>query len=287
MKPVELYERIGYKKLMVVSLVILAACLASLVFRYHSTGEFFSKGVDLQGGIQLSIDTNQSVDSSSLESYLKPIFGDVAVRTTTSIGGNSVLIMAGEEVDEDSLLSEVQKYGLDTTTYSFEKIEASLGESFFVQSRTAITVAFLFMGAVVFIIFRKPVPSFAVILCAFSDIVSTIAAMNLFGISLSLASFAALLLVIGYSVDTDILLTTKMVKRNDIPMEERISGAFKTGITMTMTTLVALSALYLVSGATAIGDITSVLIIALLFDLPYTWLTNMGIVRWWVEKRSD
>ncbi len=286
MKWFESYEKIGYKKLMIVSLLILAACLASILFKYQTTGEFFSRGVDLKGGIQLTIETGQSVDSTGLENYLKPIFGDITVRTTVGIGSNSVLIIADENVERERLLEEIEKYGLDTTTNSFQKIEASLGESFFIQSRNAIILAFIFMGIVVFFIFKKLVPSISVILSAFSDIVSTIAVMNLIGASLSLASFAALLLVIGYSVDANILLTTKMIKRKDLLVEERVSSAFKTGLTMTATTLVALFALYVVSGATAITDIAIVLIIALLLDLPYTWITNMGLVRWWVEKRG-
>lgn len=286
MKLFESYEKIGYRKLMVLSLVILAVCLASLLFKYQTTGEFFSRGVDLRGGIQLTIETGQNVDSTGLENYLKPIFGDVTVRTTVGIGSNSVLIIADENVEKEKLLEEIEKYGLDTTTNSFQKIEASLGESFFIQSRTAIILAFIFMGIVVFFIFRKLVPSISVILSAFSDIISTIAVMNLVGASLSLASFAALLLVIGYSVDANILLVTKMIKRKELPVEERVSSALKTGLTMTATTLAALFALYLVSGATAITDIATVMIIALLLDLPYTWMTNMGIVRWWVEKKG-
>jgi len=286
MKLSGLYEKIGYKKLMILSLLLLVVCIVSLLWNYQTKGEFFAKGIDLQGGTQLAIDTNQKVDAAELEARLKPIFGDVSVRTTISVGSNSILIKANENVEKEKLLEEVKNYGIDVSSYSFQKIEASLGESFFIQSRTAVIIAFIFMAFTVFFIFRSFVPSVAVILCAFSDIVSTIAVMNWIGASFSLASFAALLLIIGYSVDTDILLTTKLIKRKEDSILNRSFAAFKTGITMTTTTLVALLALYLISGATAIGDIATILIIALLLDMPYTWITNMGIVRWWMEKKG-
>ncbi|HDI02881.1 MAG TPA: protein translocase subunit SecF [Candidatus Aenigmarchaeota archaeon] len=281
-----LYEKIGYKKLTVIPLIFLALCLGFLFYHYQQTGEFFSKSIDLRGGAQLTIDTNRQVDASDLEAYLKAKFGDVRVRTTVGINGNSVLIRVDEHVDKEKLLEEIEKYGLDTSHHSFEKIGASLGKSFFAQSTTALVVAFIFMGLVVFVIFRNFVPSIAVIWCAFSDIVCTIAVMQMLDMPLSLASFAGLLLVLGYSIDTDILLTTRVIKRREGNIKERCKNAFKTGITMTLTSLVAFTSLYLVSGATALREIATVLIIALLIDVPNTWLTNLGILRWWAEKRG-
>ena len=104
--------------------------------------------------------------------------------------------------------------------------------------------------------------------------------------SMSLASFACLLLVLGYSIDTDILLTTRVIKRREGSVTKRCKGALKTGLTMTTTSLVAFVSLYLVSGAAALGEVASVLIIALLIDIPNTWLTNLGILRWWAEKKG-
>jgi len=283
---IDTYKRIGYKKLMVLPIIFLIFCIGFLIINYQSTGEFFSRGVDLRGGTQLTIDTPQNVDSSSLEAYLKPIFGDVQARTTIGIGSNNILVRCDENVDKEMLLEEVENYGIDTTSHSFEQIGSALGESFFIQSRTALILAFIFMGFVVFFVFLCFVPSIAVIWCAFSDIVCTIAVMQIFGMSISLASFAGLLLVLGYSIDTDILLTTRIIKRREGTVVDRTKGAFKTGITMTTTTLVTLIVLYFVSGATAIREITSILIIALLIDVPNTWLTNLGILWWWSDRKG-
>ena len=74
------------------------------------------------------------------------------------------------------------------------------------------------MGLVVFIYFRTLVPSLAVILAAFSDIVVTLAIFNLTGEKLSTAGVAAFLMLIGYSVDTDILLNTRVLKKLKLPI---------------------------------------------------------------------
>ena len=78
------------------------------------------------------------------------------------------------------------------------KIQSSqFGESFFTDTLIAIIIAFLFMGIIVFIYFRKFAPSLGVVLSAFSDIIITVAVINLLEIRLSTAGVAAILMIIG------------------------------------------------------------------------------------------
>jgi preprotein translocase subunit SecF len=84
------------------------------------------------------------------------------------------------------------------------------------------------MGLVVFFYFRSIAPSLAVILEAFSDIIVTLAIFNLTGIKLSTAGIAAFLMLIGYSVDTDILLSTRVLKRKDGTVMERWQSKYAT-----------------------------------------------------------
>jgi preprotein translocase subunit SecF len=146
------------------------------------------------------------------------------------------------------------------------------------------------MSITVFIIFRNFVPSMAVILAALSDIIIAIGGMSLLGIPLSLASVAGLLMLIGYSVDTDILLTTRVLKRREGTVTERALDAMKTGLTMAAAAIGSMAALYLVvvlfiPYANVLADIAAVLIIGLLADVLATWLMNLGILRWYMEAR--
>jgi preprotein translocase subunit SecF len=115
--------------------------------------------------------------------------------------------------------------------------------------------------------------------------------MDVFGVALTLGTVAALLMLIGYSVDTDILLTTRLLKRKG-ELNEKIIDAMKTGLTMTTTTLAALLALFIVSSGSVmsfiridiIRDISVVLIFGLIADIVNTWMTNVGILRLYIEK---
>ena len=134
--------------------------------------------------------------------------------------------------------------------------------------------------------FKSSIPSIAVIFAAVSDIIITLAIVNLLGIKLSTAGIAAFLMIIGYSVDTDILLTTRMLKRKEGSLNERIIQAMKTGMTMTLTTLAVVTLALIFSQSSTIQQIMLILLIGLLVDIINTWIQNVGILRWYLEKHG-
>lgn len=127
-------------------------------------------------------------------------------------------------------------------------------------------------------------PSAAVILAAASDIIVTLAIVNLLGIKISGAGIAAFLMLVGYSVDTDILLSTRVLKRLEGTIHDRIVGAFKTGMTMMVTSIVAALIGLLVSQSDTIRQIMLIILIGLLVDIVNTWLQNAGIIRIYAER---
>ena len=141
------------------------------------------------------------------------------------------------------------------------------------------------MGIVVFIYFKTFAPSMAVILAALSDIVVTLGVFNLTGIKLSTAGIAAFLMLIGYSVDTDILLSTRVLKRKEGSVMDRVYSAMKTGLTMSATTLSAVLIALIFVQSEIVKQIMIILFIGLLVDLIMTWIQNVGILRLYLEKK--
>ncbi|MEM3400215.1 MAG: hypothetical protein QXP42_05275 [Candidatus Micrarchaeia archaeon] len=172
-------------------------------------------------------------------------------------------------------------------TYSFKDITPSLSEFFLKTATIVIVTSFLLSALVVFLIFRSFVPSLAVIIGVFSDIITALGAMGLFGIPLTLPSFAALLMLIGYSLDTNVLLTTRVLKRSEGNARQRAYETLKTGLTMTSTAIVSFSVLLLLSIITHIPtyyQIASVAVSGLFGDIMATWLVNAPIILSYAEK---
>ncbi|PIO00876.1 preprotein translocase subunit SecF, partial [Candidatus Pacearchaeota archaeon CG09_land_8_20_14_0_10_30_9] len=133
------------------------------------------------------------------------------------------------------------------------------------------------------------IPSMAVILSAFADILMTLAVVDLFGLKMSTAGIVAFLMLIGYSVDTDILLTIRVLKRDEDPLNTRLLGALKTGLTMTLTSFFAiLAALFIVqSFSVVLTQIFIILVLGLFFDMLNTWITNVSILKWYAEHKEN
>jgi preprotein translocase subunit SecF len=167
-----------------------------------------------------------------------------------------------------------------------------LSISFFVFSSFYLANTFVVIFSILFILLgiylKDSIPSFSVILSATLDIFMTLTFVNFLGINLSTAGIVAFLMIIGYSVDTDILLTTKMLKRTRGTVNHRIFGALKTGMTMTLTTLLSVGfALVVVrSFSDVLAQIFTILLIGLFFDLINTWITNVSILKWHMERRK-
>ena len=95
------------------------------------------------------------------------------------------------------------------SSYSFQQTTPTLGRFFLSQLRNIIITAFILVFIVVFLIFRSLAPSVTVVFGAANDLIVALGAMGLFGIPLGVPSIAALLMLLGYSIDTDALTRDK------------------------------------------------------------------------------
>ena len=280
-----------YKALLFFSVTILIIAIIILSVNYAKTGDLFQKGVTLKGGLTITIPVEKSYNMQEIEQKLSSKFpkADISVREITEAGSPKAIIIEAADVKSEELIKELPQTGLQVKEgdYSVESMGSSLGARFFQQTIKALIFAFIAMAIVVLFTFRAIVPSMFVILAAFSDITCTLAVTVLLGMKLSTAGIAAFLMLIGYSVDTDILLTTKVLKRKREggTIFERTIGAMKTGVLMSLTSLVAAFAGYVLSQSDVIKQIMIIITIGLLIDMIMTWFQNASILRWWMEKK--
>ncbi len=132
------------------------------------------------------------------------------------------------------------------------------------------------------------IPSFAVILSAFADIAMTVAVVDMVGLNLSIAGVIAFLMLIGYSVDTDILLTSRLLKDKEGKVNQRMWSAFKTGMTMTLTSVAAvgISLAIIYNFSDTLRQIFTIIMIGLGFDIVNTWFTNASMLKWYMEVKK-
>lgn len=188
---------------------------------------------------------------------------------------------------QNSLISELSLG--ENVEFQQREISPTLGAASFSGILQISIIGFILLTIVIFIAFRQIVPSIAIIQSMIFDIFAGLTGMAILGIPLSLTTMPALLLLIGYSVDTDIMLSSRLLKERSGTAGQRATVSMKTGLTMTGTTLAALSSMIIISyfyQIDIIYHISAILFFGLIGDLISTWLINAPILLWFLEGKK-
>jgi preprotein translocase subunit SecF len=269
------------KQMVIIPLILLVLALISVGYSMYTTGLPVHPGIDFSGGTAVTVFTTDSQDQISAYFVGYPLEG-------IEPGINNGYYLKFGNMPDAQLQSLTAKISERYPDAKIDQIGESFGKTLQSQAVLALIFSFIGMAIVVFVSFRTFVPSVAVVLSAFADIVMTAGVMNLIGLTLTLNTVAALLMLIGYSVDSDILLTMRTLKRQG-KLEDKLAGAFRTGIIMTSTAIAAVAAMWVVSWwgqVETINQIATVLLIGLVFDILNTWLTNAGIIKWYITRKG-
>jgi preprotein translocase subunit SecF len=274
------------KKIMLIPIVIIALALISLGVTYIGTGTPVHLGIEFTGGTLVTI---PAIDS---EQAVREKFAGYPLADATKVGSQYQIQFGPMSDSEYSNLAKLvnSQYQNADIQYMGPIYSQALQE----QAASYIPLSFILMAIVVFVVFREPIVSLLVVISALADILIAAASMNITGISLSLGTVAALLMLIGYSVDTDILLSMRVLKRKGT-VDEKIVGAMGTGLMMTGTSISAVLALIIVSNLlylvtpsfsriNIIADISTVLLFGLIADIFNTWITNAQSLRWYMNR---
>ncbi|MFH1285526.1 MAG: hypothetical protein ABIH99_03000 [Candidatus Micrarchaeota archaeon] len=145
----------------------------------------------------------------------------------------------------------------------------------------------LLIALIAILVIFGSIPSLSVLMGAAGDVLIALGFMGFFQVPLTLPSFAALLMLIGYSLDTDILLAIRLFKSKEDTPRVRAQGAMRTGFTMTSAALTSFIVLFILAKLTNIStyyQISIVAIFGLIGDLFITWGIHAVISLWYFEN---
>ncbi|MCL5011478.1 MAG: hypothetical protein M1594_01115 [Candidatus Marsarchaeota archaeon] len=249
--------------------------------------------------LYVSAEVNNTLSTTDLQNLRQQVLSQAQivlndVNSTASIGNSTSTAL---KVAQTAYSTALNNYGNNIisainsstpiSTYSVNTVGATLSALFLTQARNIIIYAFILSAIVIFLIFRSFTPSSIVIIGAVSDILITLGGMSLLSIPLTLDSIAAILMLIGFSLDTDVLLTIKVLKREEGNIYERAFDAMKTGFMMNITTIGAFAVLLavgLIFQIPAYYEIGAVACIGGLADFVATWGLNAVMVLNHAEK---
>ena len=273
------YSDYTNRELVTVPLGLLAVAIGILAIATVLTGTPVDLGMEFTGGAELQIQTSDSPEE--IESNF-----DAPVASVTQVGSPTsdtyiVEFQTGDYEDLTSLKTQAEDAGYDVQSEA--ERSASFAGDTQTQALFGLLIAFAGMALLVFLMFRTFIPSIAVVASAFSDLVIPLALMRLFDIELTLGTVAALLMLIGYSVDSDLLLNNHVLRRHG-DFYTSTTRAMRTGVTMTVTSIAAMVVMTVVArllGIPLLPAVGIVLVFGLLTDLMNTYLLNVSLLRYY------
>jgi len=274
-------RRLSNRQLAAIPLAIIAVLTISmLVLSVPFSTDFRESGlirvrglenVPDAGAVEIAVENllNYNADVDIVENGLD-------IGTSNVLGGNETLLVK-------SMFSS--QFGIHENSVTVEQRGATITSIYSEQAVRAMVGAFIAMGVIIFIAFRRRITVGAILLAVGLDLLGVFGCMALFGVELSLASVAGLLMLIGYTVDTNILLTTRVLKRVGGEPKEQVIGAMRTGLMMSGSTLIPLFAISLLTTAPQLYQLTAVLIFGIIIDIFNTWFLNAAIVMRHAERQ--
>jgi preprotein translocase subunit SecF len=275
------YTRYSDRQLAAVPLAVLGIALLVLTGSFLLFGTPVQLGMDFAGGTELTVQTTAS------EEEIPEAFDEEPESVQSVASEENHYIVQFTSTDQEALSDQAEanlaQDGDASIIQQVSSTSASFGEQTQQTALLGIAVAFLGMSVLAFVLFRTFVPSIAIVISAFSDIVIPLAFMSIVGIPLSLGTVAALLMLIGYSVDSDILLNNHVLRRGG-DFYESTHRAMRTGVTMTVTSMMAMLVMGVAAwifGVELLSSIGIILFVGLAADLMNTYMLNLSLLRWY------
>ncbi|EEP54436.1 protein translocase subunit SecF [Clostridium butyricum] len=211
-------------------------------------------GIDFKGGTQVSIQLNDEINKADVDTIVKGYAADAS----TTISNNNEYEIKSTDLDSDklsSIMNELKdKYSLeDTALLSQEEIGASVGKELTRNSLLALFAAGVVMLIYVAIRFEFTF-GVAALVATLHDILMTIGVYAIFGIPVNTPFIAAMLTIVGYSMNDTIVIfdrirenTKKMRRANtyeiaDTSLTETLARSVYTSLS-TLATIVAINIL--------------------------------------------
>lgn len=281
-------------KQMIIIPLIIGAIFGSFVI-YHSIqhDSFVPLGMEFSGGAQIEINEIENMptdpqERARIEKAIAEEFG-----TKVEIAGRENIVRINTTIDNLDRAQEIENFLRDTEgitgKYNTPQFVGSQLTSLYrEQAELAGIFAAIAISIIVFIAFRNLITVGGILAVLGLDLVGIFGSMVLLNIPLTLASMGGILLIIGYGIDDNVLLYSRVLKQVGGDVTEKATGAMKTGLTMATTSGSALLALYIVTETPALQQIASIIIIGIIFDALNTWFFNTGtILRNAKKKKSE
>ena len=289
-----------------ISAVLLFLSLASFLF------QSLNFGIDFLGGTTIRTQSTQTVDVGAYRFALTAIeLGDISISEVFDPNfdedQNVAMIRIQQQNKEEKSVSDVtrgalsalQKIDLDISFLSVENVGPKVSGELV---QTAILAVVLAIGAVLVYIWLRSEWQFAQgsVAALIHDVILTIGVFSVLQIKFDLAIIAALLTIVGYSLNDTVVVFDRvrenLRKYKKRPLKEvlnlSINETLNRTVTTSLTTLLALIALFVLGGDVIRGFVFAMIWGVIVGTYSSVFIASstllwLGVKRDWSKPNSE
>ncbi len=236
------------------SLLFSVAGVIKMSVLWSTTGSPVPLGVDFRGGTEVQVQFQQAPDIDAIRKAMDAAgIRDAKIQPyNTTAGTNQVLISLPEELNEGALdtgrqqvVSALHAHYSNTFTDSGVKVDVvgpTVGKQLEKQAGRAILVSLL--GMLIYLWFRfQLIYGVAAVVAVFHDTLITVGFFALTGQEISLTVIAAILTLVGYSMNDTIVVFDRIRENLRVSRRESLPDVVNRSINQTLSRTVLTSGL--------------------------------------------
>lgn len=239
----------------IISAIVIIAGIAGFIFNGG-----FNMGIDFTGGSQINVNLSSEFNEKAIRDAVSKVEG-VSISSVTKAGdiGENGAIVTTAELSNDQKVA-VQNAIIEafpgSTINSADNVSASMGKDLWSNAAMSIIIAVVLM--LIYITLRfELLTGLSAIIALVHDMLVMLSVYAIFGITINTSFIAAILTILGYSINATIVVfdrvreNTRYIKKESFVdvANKSIWQTMARSINTSITTLITLVALYILGVA--------------------------------------
>jgi preprotein translocase subunit SecF len=282
------------------SMIFSVAGLTSMAWHWKTIGSPVPLGVDFRGGTQLDVKFQQAPDLTKIRQAVAAAgIKDAEISSFGEPANNEVLISLPEELNEKALdtgRQQVEAALKSNYSPNFSDSVQVVGPTVGHQLERQATLATLYsmLGMLIYLWFRfQLIYGVAAVVACFHDTLITVGFFALTGRQISLTVIAAILTLVGYSMNDTIVVFDRIRENLRISRREPLTDLVNRSINQTLSRTVLTSGLTFLTvlslyvfGGPVLKDFSFALVVGILIGTYSSIAVAAPMLVAWQESRA-
>ena len=217
----------------IISAIVIIAGIASMFI------QGFEMDIDFAGGIECTVNVNKAVDSNVSNEIVKIVKDSTGAKASVvKAGEKEALIKISEELSAEKQVAMKDaikaKYGVEENAFtSFEVVSPTVGKEMQTSALLAVVIAVALMLIYISIRFEF-LSGCAAVVALIHDVLIMLSFYSIFKIAINTTFIAAILTILGYSINATIVLFDRVRENQRITRKESFANIVNTSVWQTM-----------------------------------------------------